>query len=369
MDTTPRHADPLNPSGRIIPDVSEQSSVSTHSKDVDFEVPSDLYNPVSSEDGKVIIFHKYGILGEKTNLLYLYESSGKLIGTIHFNNRNGDFVERIIYFKSYSLIYFPNKEYIFLWDHIILPDEHQKLIKFCPMVNNIYILKEIDNIQYLMYVDQNLEEYGRYCHIILMNLSNPSDYFTAYGNIVKNRYGYIRHFVTNFNNNGNNNILVNTDGYNVDIYNIILPDKTSDQYNVTPRLSFKLTYITDMCNESRELVDVIDGGISFIEVKDGKLYFNNLDYADFSNLDNLDNLGNIKTQFMAIDLEKIKEDGLYTPIPLYDMISSPDLEILNTKYKDQNIIDLTITNDCYILEYSEKRFVSVKRITLNIESE
>ena len=69
---------------------------------------------------------------------------------------------------------------------------------------------------------------------------------------------------------------------------------------------------------------------------------------------------------MAIDLEKIKEDGLYTPIPLYDMISIPDLEMLNTEYKDQNIINLTVKTDSYILEYSEQKFVSVKRIPLNI---
>lgn len=357
MDTTPLYADPLNPSGRIIPDVSEHSN--------DFEVLSDLYNPVSSEDGKVTIFHKFGTLGEKTNLLYLYEFGDKLIGTIYFDDID-DFVERIVYFKSYSLIYFNDNEYILLWDHTVLPDAHQKLIKFSPMVNNIYILKEIDNVRYLMYVNPDFDEHGdKYCNIIRMNLSDPSD-FKTYKIIIKIRDGYIRHFVTNFNNTDNNNILVSTDGYNVDMYNIILPDETSDQYNITPRLSFKLTYITDMCNESRETVDVIDGGISYIDVKDGKLYFNNLDYVDFNNVDNFDNLGNIKTQFMAIDLEKIKEDGLYIPIPLYDMISILDLEMLNTKYKDQNIIDLTITNDCYILEYSEKRFV---RIPLNIKSE
>lgn len=360
MDTTLRHSDPLNPSGGIIPDVSE------YSKDVDFEVPSDLYNPVSSEDGKVTIFHKFGTLGEKTNLLYLYEFGGKLIGTAYFDDKD-DYIERIVYFKSYSLIYFNDNEYIFLWDHTILQDAPQKLIKFSPIVNNLYNLKEIDNVRYLMYIDTYFDVYGyKHCNIIHMNLSNPSD-FKTYQKRIKFRFDYLRHFVTNFSNN--DNILVSTDGYNVDMYNIILPDETSDQYNVTPRLSFKLTYITDMCNEPRETVDVIDGGISYIDVNCGKLYFNNLDYADFNNTDNFDNLGNIKTQFMAIDLEKVKEDGLYTPIPLYDMISSPDLEILNTKYKDQNIIDLTITNDCYILEYSEKRFVSVKRITLNIESE
>ena len=47
---------------------------------------------------------------------------------------------------------------------------------------------------------------------------------------------------------------------------------------------------------------------------------------------------------MAIDLEKVKEDGLYTPISLYNMISIPDLEILNTEYKDQNIISLSVFN-------------------------
>jgi len=336
----------------VIPDVFAQSNVSAQS--VDFEVPSDLYNPVSSEDGKVIIFHKFGTVGEKTNLLYLYEFDGKLIGTIYFDDID-DCVERIIYFKSYSLIYFIDKEYIFLWDHTKLPDEHQKLIKFIPKVNNIYNLKEIDNVRYHMYIDTDTD-YDTYCNIIHLNLSNPSD-FGTYRNLIKVRYGYTRHFITNFSNN--DNILVITDGYNVDMYNIILPDATSDQYNVTPILSFKLTYITDMCNESREVVDVIDGGISYIDVNDGKLYFNNLDYADFSNLDNLDNLGNIKTQFMAIDLEKVKEDGLYTPIPLYDMISISDLEILNTEYKDQNIINLTVKKDSYILEYSEKRFVCV----------
>ena len=51
------------------------------------------------------------------------------------------------------------------------------------------------------------------------------------------------------------------------------------------------------------------------------------------------------------------------------MISIADLEILNTEYKDQNIISLTVKTDSYILEYSEQKFVSVKRIPLNIESE
>ena len=363
MDTTPQRSDPLNPlnpSNKIIP------GVYTYSNDVNFEVPSDLYNPVSSEDGKVTIFHKFGTIGEKTNLLYLYELGGKLIGTAYVDDID-DYIERIVYFKSYSLIYFNDNEYIFLWDHTVLPGEHKKLIKFSPSVNNIYTLKEIDNIRYLMYIDTDFDVYGdKYCNIIHLNLSNPSD-FKTYRNKIKFRLGYLRHFVTNFSNN--DNILVSTDGYNVDMYNIILPDETSDQYNVTPRLSFKMTYITDMCTESRETVDVIDGGISYIDVNCGKLYFNNLDYADFNNVDNFDNLGNIKTQFMAIDLEKVKEDGLYTPIPLYDMISIPDLEMLNTEYKDQNIINLTVKTDSYILEYSEQKFVSVKRIPLNIESE
>jgi hypothetical protein len=44
------------------------------------------------------------------------------------------------------------------------------------------------------------------------------------------------------------------------------------------------------------------------------------------------------------------------------MISIPDLEILNTEYKDQNIINLTVKTDSYILEYSEQRFVCVAAI-------
>jgi hypothetical protein len=255
-----------------------------------------------------------------------------------------DMVYRFEYHGTYSLLYSnPEDETVIIYDHINKITREfvcggWQLFEYITTTTNGNIGQDL-----YIYISENNK-----CDLITVDIDDPSNFKVVNNvhNFGSNNMG--RYFITTINDK---KVLIAIDGYHVEIR-----DFTSE---LTLIKSFNLTYM-------QKVYEIYDSGIpntdftntygseSFINVKNGKLYYDNSDGI----LEPLDDSIS-KKEFMAIDLNKINDLGEYIPIPLFDCISDEHQELITTYYDDQPIIELTILDNKYILEFPDKKFIIV----------
>ena len=65
-------------------------------------------------------------------------------------------------------------------------------------------------------------------------------------------------------------------------------------------------------------------------------------------------------EFMCINLENVDSDGNYTEIPIIECLTDNSKKLINTFYIDQEIIELNVLNNKFVLEFPDKKFVLVE---------
>lgn len=301
-----------------------------------FKVTHGMCSPRIDPITHAILFHN-NIDGD----YYIYTKDGIFIdriNTTNFDNRfDIDTVCTFGYYGTYSLISSADEDVTtIMYDHI-----NKITTEFVCGYRNLFTkISTSGDTDLYIYIDIDNR-----CTLITVEKDDPSNFKSKI--VYKFGSEFSRYFITQLYCNMKD-ILVATDGYNVEIYDFIT-------FELTLIKSFKLSYMADVYNFYNDKeITFNDECESFINVNNGKLYYNKsdgiLEYPE-------DTIR--KKEFMTIDLNKINELGEYIPIPLFDRISDEHQELITTYYDTQPIIKLTILDNKYILEFPNKKFVMV----------
>ena len=254
----------------------------------------------------------------------------------------------VCYFENHntqSLLYSnPEDMTVYLWNHV-MPDGTNKSVRHG--TNKIQELV-CDDWLLFKYVACLKDQY-LYIHINrenecnLINVDSKSQIET-HNNVHK--FGYSsNYYVTEFSDGSKR--LVATDGYHVDMFEITL-----DRLNLVN--SFKLKYMEEWYMQCDNENIEFDGSCEcFMKVQNVKLYFNKLDGIEQKD-------GIVYTnEFMCINLENVDSDGNYTEIPIIECLTDNSKKLINTFYSDQEIIELNVLNNKFVLEFPDKKFVII----------
>lgn len=320
-----------------------------------FEVKPGMCSARVSSANDAVLFHN-NIDGN----YHIYKFDGTYVDMIDGKKIYSEYdmgrIRRFEFHNTYSLLYSESEDLtVVIYDHINKQSKEfvcgewqlfERIVPFHATREDLYIYIEHD---------------GK-CALITVNLDNPSDFKT------ENTYDfgsecYWRYFITYI---GYTPLLVAVDGYHVEMRNITSKLPLSK--------SFNLKYMEDVYAyfdneaggipiEGTPYIDTFaDNAENFIHVNKGKLYYNKFDGI-------LNEMNPNKTEYMAIDIHEINESGEYTPIPLLDLISDEDKEIIATYYSDQPIIGLQILENQYVFRFPDNKFVAVSDATYSVDGE
>ena len=313
-----------------------------------FKVKSEISSPrvdsFNSKPRAVLFSNKldyeiYAILPDGLNGTFIDIIDGKKLDIEYAMDR----VYSFEYHGTYSLLYSnPEDETVIIYDHInkitreFVCGEWQLFEYVTTTTNDDLSCARVQDLY--IYISENKK-----CDLITVDIDDPSNF-----KVVKNVHNFGsnmgQYFITTINDK---KVLVAIDGYHVEIRDF------------TPELtlikSFKLSYMSDVYNFYNDKeITFNEECESFINVSNGKLYYNKSDGILTPLADSIS-----KKEFMTIDLNNKFVDNQYIPIPLFDSISDEHQELITTYYDTQPIIELTILDDKYILEFPDKKFVMV----------
>jgi len=312
-----------------------------------FKIKPGMCSPRIDPITQTILFHsKYNVN------YYIYTKDGTFIDMIDATNFDKKFdivtVREFEYYGTYSLISSAVEDVTtIMYDHI-----NKITTEFVCGYRNLFTkISTTGDKDLYIYIDIDNN-----CELITVEKDDPSNFKSKF--VYKFGSEFRRYFITQLSCkidpsaevqlNNNKDILVAVDGYNVEIYDFTTLELTLIK-------SFKLAYMADVYNfyNDKEIKFTAECE-SFINVSNGKLYYNKSDGILEPLEDSIS-----KKEFMSIDLNNEFVDNQYIPIPLFDCISDEHQELITTFYDNQSIIELTILDNKYILEFPDKKFVMV----------